>query len=34
MAEVITRRAIVAALTRARGGSVPIPASPATHGTL
>ena len=33
MAEVITRRAIVAALTRARGGSVPIPASPATHGT-
>ena len=33
MAEVITRRAIAAALTRARGGSVPIPASPAMHGT-
>jgi len=33
MAEVITRRAITAALTRARGGSVPIPASPAMHGT-
>ena len=33
MAEVITRRAISAALTRARGGSVPIPASPAMHGT-
>ncbi len=33
MAEVITRRAIGAALTRARGGSVPIPASPAMHGT-
>ncbi len=32
MAEVITGRAIVAALTRARGGSVPIPASPALHG--
>ena len=33
MAEVITRRAITAALMRARGGSVPIPASPAMHGT-
>ena len=33
MAEVIARRAISAALTRARGGSVPIPASPAMHGT-
>ena len=33
MAEVITRRAIGAALMRARGGSVPIPASPAMHGT-
>jgi CO/xanthine dehydrogenase FAD-binding subunit len=32
MAEVITARAISAALTRARGGSVPIPASPALHG--
>jgi len=32
MAEVIARRAIAAALTRARGGSVPIPASPALHG--
>jgi CO/xanthine dehydrogenase FAD-binding subunit len=32
MAEVIASRAIVAALTRARGGSVPIPASPALHG--
>jgi CO/xanthine dehydrogenase FAD-binding subunit len=32
MAEVIARRAITAALTRARGGSVPIPASPALHG--
>jgi CO/xanthine dehydrogenase FAD-binding subunit len=32
MAEVITTRAISAALTRARGGSVPIPASPALHG--
>jgi CO/xanthine dehydrogenase FAD-binding subunit len=32
MAEVIARRAIVAAVTRARGGSVPIPASPALHG--
>jgi carbon-monoxide dehydrogenase medium subunit len=32
MAEVITRRAIAAAVTRARGGTVPIPASPALHG--
>ena len=32
MAEVITRRAITAALTRARGGTVSIPASPATYG--
>jgi CO/xanthine dehydrogenase FAD-binding subunit len=32
MAEVIARRAITAALTRARGGSVPVPASPALHG--
>jgi CO/xanthine dehydrogenase FAD-binding subunit len=32
MAEVITSRAITAALTRARGGTVPIPASPALHG--
>jgi CO/xanthine dehydrogenase FAD-binding subunit len=32
MAEVIASRAIVAALTRARGGSVPIPASTALHG--
>jgi carbon-monoxide dehydrogenase medium subunit len=32
MAAVIARRAITAALTRARGGSVPIPASPALHG--
>jgi CO/xanthine dehydrogenase FAD-binding subunit len=32
MAEVIARRAIGAALLRARGGSVPIPASPALHG--
>jgi carbon-monoxide dehydrogenase medium subunit len=32
MAVVITTRAISAALTRARGGSVPIPASPALHG--
>jgi CO/xanthine dehydrogenase FAD-binding subunit len=32
MAEVITTRAISAALTRARGGSVPIPTSPALHG--
>jgi CO/xanthine dehydrogenase FAD-binding subunit len=32
MADVIARRAIVAALARARGGDVPIPASPALHG--
>jgi CO/xanthine dehydrogenase FAD-binding subunit len=32
MAEVITSRAIGTALTRARGGDVPIPASPALHG--
>jgi CO/xanthine dehydrogenase FAD-binding subunit len=32
MAEVIASRAITAALTRARGGSVPIPASPAVYG--
>ena len=32
MAEVIARRAIAAALTRAGGGVVPIPASPALHG--
>jgi CO/xanthine dehydrogenase FAD-binding subunit len=32
MAEVIARRAITAALTRARGGSVPTPASPALYG--
>ncbi len=32
MAAVITRRAIVAALSRARGEHVPIPASPALHG--
>jgi CO/xanthine dehydrogenase FAD-binding subunit len=32
MADVMARRAIAAALTRARGGSVPIPASPATYG--
>jgi CO/xanthine dehydrogenase FAD-binding subunit len=31
MAEVIASRAITAALTRARGGTVPIPASPALH---
>lgn len=34
MAEVIARRAIAAALTRARGGTVPIPASPALHGAI
>jgi CO/xanthine dehydrogenase FAD-binding subunit len=33
MAEVITRRALVGALTRARGGSVEIPASEALYGT-
>jgi CO/xanthine dehydrogenase FAD-binding subunit len=32
MAAVMARRAIVAAITRARGGDVPIPASPALHG--
>jgi CO/xanthine dehydrogenase FAD-binding subunit len=32
MADVIARRAITAALTRARGDEVPIPASPALHG--
>ena len=32
MAAVIANRAITAALTRAGGGSVPIPASPALHG--
>jgi CO/xanthine dehydrogenase FAD-binding subunit len=34
MAAVITRRAIEAAILRARGGDVPIPASPALHGGL
>jgi hypothetical protein len=29
---VIANRAITAAIMRARGGSVPIPASPALHG--
>jgi CO/xanthine dehydrogenase FAD-binding subunit len=32
MAEVIARRAITAAIARARGETVPIPASPALHG--
>jgi CO/xanthine dehydrogenase FAD-binding subunit len=32
MAAVIANRAITAAITRARGGSVPIPASPALYG--
>ena len=32
MAEVVARRAITAALTRARGGEVPIPASDALYG--
>ena len=32
MAEVMASRAVTAALTRARGGSVPIPASPAMYG--
>jgi len=32
MAEVMASRAITAALTRARGGDVPIPASPALYG--
>ncbi len=34
MAAVITRRAIEAAVARARGDSVPVPASPALHGGL
>jgi CO/xanthine dehydrogenase FAD-binding subunit len=34
MAAVIARRAIAAALERARGGDVPIPASPALHGAV
>jgi CO/xanthine dehydrogenase FAD-binding subunit len=34
MAEVIAGRAVEAALARARGGAVPIPASPALHGGL
>jgi CO/xanthine dehydrogenase FAD-binding subunit len=34
MAEVIARRAITAALARARGETVPIPASPNLHGGL
>ena len=34
MAAVITRRVVEAAVTRARGGSVPIPASAALHGAL
>ncbi len=34
MAAVIGRRAIGAALARARGGHVPVPASPALHGGL
>jgi CO/xanthine dehydrogenase FAD-binding subunit len=33
MAAVIASRAITAALTRARDGSIPIPASPALHGS-
>jgi CO/xanthine dehydrogenase FAD-binding subunit len=33
MAQVIARRAIAAAIDRARGRDVPIPASPALHGT-
>jgi len=32
MAEVMATRAVTAALTRARGGSVPVPASPAMYG--
>lgn len=32
MAEVIARRAITAAMTRAKGEHVPVPASPAMHG--
>ena len=34
MAEVISRRAIIAALARARGEHVPVPASAATYATL
>ena len=34
MAKVIAIRAIAAALTRARGGSIPVPASPALHGAI
>jgi hypothetical protein len=34
MAEVIASRAIGAALARARGDDVPVPASPALHGGL
>ena len=34
MAAVITRRAVSAALARARGEEVPIPASPALHGAV
>jgi CO/xanthine dehydrogenase FAD-binding subunit len=33
MAEIVGRRAIAAALTRARGGDVPVPASDALYGT-
>ena len=33
MADVVARRAIVAAITRARGGEVPVPASDALYGT-
>jgi xanthine dehydrogenase iron-sulfur cluster and FAD-binding subunit A len=34
MAAVITRRAIVVAIARARGERFPIPASPALHGAV
>ncbi|MCC6224503.1 MAG: FAD binding domain-containing protein [Thermoleophilia bacterium] len=34
MAAVITRRAVTAAVARARGGHVPVPASPALHGAV
>jgi carbon-monoxide dehydrogenase medium subunit len=34
MAAVITRRAIEAAVARAKGETVPIPASPALHGAV
>jgi CO/xanthine dehydrogenase FAD-binding subunit len=34
MAAVIARRAIEAAVTRASGGTVPVPASPALHGAV